>query len=140
MLRIYSTNDESTYIDTSGTRNLYDGHNKRNNQSVVRTFYIRNTEVLEWLSNVYVSATSTTIALNGNEGFGVKFYYGSLEPTERVWASLGYNVPIFINNIGTSAQADTSFKKLWMRTEISPYIDVGMYDAQLKTTYIRHAV
>ncbi len=141
MIKIYSSPSLSNDLDLTDAKSMVAGFNRRNFQPEIRQLWFRNDDVTKWISNISIYATSTTIDIySGVNGFGTKFYYGELEPTERVWSATPYNQPINIANIGTSLAPDTSFKAFWMRLEVSPYIDAATYKATLQADYVEHPV
>jgi hypothetical protein len=141
MLRIYTAPDVDAYLDNNDVRALVLGHNRKNVVPNVRRLYLRNTDPTLWLSNVYISATSSQGDFySGANGFGVKFYYGQLEPTERVWSHIPYNQPIYISTIGQFAQEDTSFKMFWLRSDVVYNAGVGVQDGELIASYVEHPV
>lgn len=142
MIRIYTAQDVSAYLGTSLERNLMVAHNRRVLTPVVRTLYIRNEDTSLWYSNVSIYATSTGVDIYSGAGlFGMKFYYGSIEPTERVWSGISYNAPARIPTIGAAGAADTSFKPFYVRMDQSPNLDIGRYgDGLLRMNAVVHPV
>jgi hypothetical protein len=141
LIKIYREPNISSVADLTDANALVSGHNRRRFLPEIRKLYLRNDNVLTWASNLVLQATSTGLDIvNGTNGFGFKFSYGDLEPTDRVWQNTGYNAPILLNNIGTAMAPDTSFKPFWMRIEVSPYVDVSIYEARLLVSYVEHSI
>ena len=141
VIKIYSAPNVGAVLDLTDQNSIVSGHNRRAFIPDIRKLYVRNDDVTKWVSDITVQATSTGIDLiNGTNGFGFKFFWGDIEPTNRVWQNIGYNNPINVSNIGTTLQADTSFHPFWMNVSVSPIVDVGLYEAKLVANYIEHAV
>lgn len=141
MIKIYGSPDVSDSFDTTDANSIISGHNKRAFLPDIRKFYLRNDDPTKWVSNIQLRATSIGADVtSGANGFGFKFFWGDIEPTNRVWQKLGYNQEIAVNNIGTDSIIDTSFYPFWMRVEASPISDVGMYEAKILVDYIEHLV
>lgn len=141
MIRIYTSQDVGQFLDQTTARTLVSSHNRRAFVPDIQKLYYRNDDPLKWMSNIKIQATSSSIDIvSGTNGFGVKFFQGDQEPSDRVWDKLNYNQPIQVNNLGTSAAPDTSFYPFWVRVEVSPITDVKLYQASFLSSYVEHAV
>ena len=140
-LSLYIDSSENTPVGTSLSDSYIIGHNRRTNHPVVKKVFVRNDSTSHWYSGVSIQCTSTNISVEGNDGFGIKFYNGELEPTERQWNQLDYNYPAKFNNIGTSGSFDTSFDNFfWMRVEVASTVDVARYDGNFLISFTEHSV
>jgi len=61
MIRIYTEEDSTKYLDTTDARALVEGFNKRDFTPQIRKLYIRNDEPTKWMSNIEINATSNTL-------------------------------------------------------------------------------
>tara|TARA_Y100001973_G_C5170092_1_gene318518 strand:- start:366 stop:800 length:435 start_codon:yes stop_codon:yes gene_type:complete len=143
MIKIYSAPSNSALVDLTDANSIVSGHNRRAFIPDRKKLYLRNDDNTKWMSNISLSATSSGVDVtSGANGFGFKFFWGDVNPTHRVWQSIGYNVPININNIGTSGagNGDTTFFPFWMQVEVSPDTDVSLYEAKLLVSFVEHSV
>ena len=131
-LKLYASTSTDDYLDTSLSRQALFGNNRRMGEPTIKKLWVRNDSTSMWYSNVKIWATSDGVDItSGTNGFGVKFYIGELEPTERLWGALPYNEPGRMPTIGTSGTASTAFYPLWVRWDMAPGADVGAYEASL---------
>ena len=84
-LAIYAEESTSVAIGTSAADSLIVGHNRRTTYPTIKKIYLRNDSTSHWYSNISIQATSAGISVDGNDGFGLKFYKGELEPSEKQW-------------------------------------------------------
>lgn len=142
MIRLYTMEEASSYLNETQERSLIVGHNRRSLAPYIRKVYVRNDNPLYWYSNISIWSTSTGVDLFSGTGlFGVKFYFGAAEPTSRMWAGIPFNQPALINNIGTAGSPDLNFHPLYIKHVFSPSQDIGMYgDGSFRITQTIHGV
>lgn len=140
-IQLYQNADNNSVIGTDSTDALYVGHNKRSTLEKVTPFFLKNEDTSKWYSNVEISFTSTGEEYySGTNGFSAKMYYGELEPNSKVWERITAGDKLSIGRLGSPSGADTSFKKVWIKTSNSNYAEVGLYDIDLSISYAEHTI
>lgn len=142
MINIYKGEATGSAISTDDSSPLFTTHNKKRFHPHIQKLYVRNDDTAIWVSDLKVYSTSTSYDIySGTGNFGVKFYVGELEPTDRVWDSVTYNRPAEFPSLGTVGASDTTtFLPFWMRSEVSGGAPIALYKGNLVCTYIEHAV
>ncbi len=139
MLKLYTAQEVDSYLDNTDARALVSGHNRRLLSPDIRQLFLRNDDAGKWHSDIVIRPVSVgPDVTSGANGFGVKLYWGSLEPTERIWSSISWGNEIRIPSIGKVGEADQAYKPLWIRVAVAPVVDIGLYEATLEMDYVEH--
>lgn len=141
-LNIFRSESLSDTMGVDSTNSFYIGHNKRSTLEQIAEFFLANTDTSKWFSNVkvYFTSTSGEDFYTGTNGFSAKMYYGSLEPNSKVWSKIDDGNELYIGRIGGPSSADTSFKKIWIKTKCSNFAEVGIYDIDLAISFVEHSI
>lgn len=132
----------SNIVGTSSADSLIIPKNRKSNFATVKLAYISNTSTNTWHSNISIYATSTSAidVTNGSNGYGVKLYSGSLEPSNEFWDNLNYNNKVRINNIGTDGTADNNYYPLYIYTDVPSNSEIGIHRFQIVINSMEHSI
>lgn len=141
-LNIFKTNDTSYAVGTDQESSFVIARNRKSNYPLVKKLYLASTSTNTWHSNirVYGTTTSSLNVIDGSEGYGLKLYYGSLEPSTRLWDQISYGNTAMINNVGTSGTADNNMYPLWVCMYVPSNSELGLYPFDLVITSVEHPV
>lgn len=141
-LKLYQAQSTNYLIGTSQSDSLIQGHNRRGNFPTIQEVYIQSTSTSEWYSNIeiYTTSTSGDDYYSGAAGFGVKLYYGVLQPSYKVWDQIPFGNREYISNIGTNGDPDLSYKSLWIYSHTPTNAEEGLYNFNIVIKSAQHPV
>lgn len=141
-INVYKIEDTSYVVGTDQESSFVIAKNRKSNFSLVKKLYISSTSTDTWHSNITIfgSSTGAVNVVDGSQDFGLKLYYGSLEPSDKLWNNISYGNTARINNLGTSGSPDNSFYPLWLYIYSPSSVDLGIYPFDLIINSVEHPV
>jgi hypothetical protein len=118
-MNLFFYDEDQVLFGGSPLRTLVNGHT---GGSYEKKFYIRNTDVTRWYSNVTLSVVTDVydaLGESGTSGISIKFLYGETRPTEAEWDIVLSGEPLVLPDIGSNPLADTStYHPIWIRVYV----------------------
>jgi hypothetical protein len=116
---LFFYDDSQVLFGASSLRTLVNGHT---GGAYEKKFYIRNTDVTRWYTNVVISIVTDlydALGESGTSGISIKFLYGEARPTEAEWDIVLSGTSLTLPDIGSNALADTStYHPVWIRVYV----------------------
>lgn len=142
MLQIYKDDSTDYPVGNTDEEALIVGKNKKGLFRTIKKVYLGHDDNTKWYSDIRIYCTSqgSMDLINGQDGYSVKLYSGTLTPSDYLWERIHPGNQVVISQIGESGNPDLNFKPLYITFESPSDAYTGIYDFEIVIEALERAV